>query len=97
MVAVFDIVSRHGQSIDTRRTNQPNKSYLVLCKLLIHIDSGLKQTLYILHITRQYTSVIKVDVVCMSVKHISMCLKEELIWATNKWPWVISNLKLLYH
>ena len=28
----------------------------------------------------------------MSVIHISMCLKEELACATDKWPWVISNI-----
>ena len=24
-----------------------------------------------------------------------MCLKEKLAWATDKWPWVISNIMLV--
>ena len=42
MVAVVNIVSRHGLSIHACCTNQPNKSKLALYKPLIHIYSHLK-------------------------------------------------------
>ena len=38
--------------------------------------------------------VIKVGVVYVNV-HISRSFKEELVWAIDKWLWVISNTMLL--
>ena len=40
-------------------------------------------------------SVIKVGVVGVDVR-ISSHLKEELTWAIDKWPWVISTIMLLF-
>ena len=31
----------------------------------------------------------------MDVIHVLMCLKEEVAWATDKQPWVISNIMIV--
>ena len=81
MATVVNIISRCGLDIDVCCTNQPNKSNkLALYKPLIHIYSSCKC------VTNRYTSVIKVSVVCVDIIYISMCLKEELVWTTDKWP-----------
>ena len=41
MAAIVGIISRHGLRIDVCHRNQPNKSKLVLPKLLIHLESHL--------------------------------------------------------
>ena len=43
-----------------------------------------KIVIHTVYITRQYTSVIKVGVVCMGITRVSICLQEELVWATDK-------------
>ena len=45
------------------------------------------------YVTRCNTSFIKVGVACVGV-HVLKCLKEELVWATDKRLWVISNIIL---
>ena len=89
MAAIVDIASSHGLSIDASCTNQLNKGKIALHKLLIHIYSHLKQS----YIHNKMIH-LRVGVVCMGVVHISMCLKEELAWATDKQPRVISNIAL---
>ena len=64
MVTIVGIVSRRGLIIEVCHRNQPNKSKLVLCKPRIHFNSRLKQ-LYVLYITRQSASIIKVAVAYM--------------------------------
>ena len=43
MAVVVSTVSRHGLTIEARHRNQPNKSKLVLYKLLLHFQNQLKQ------------------------------------------------------
>ena len=38
----------------------------------------------------------KIGVLYVSV-HVSADLKEELVWATDKRLWLVSNIKQLYH
>ena len=82
MTAIVSIISRCGLTIEACHSNQPNKSKLTLCKPLLHCNRHLKQ-LYII-VTRWNASVIKVGVAYVGV-HILRYLKEELVWATNKW------------
>ena len=42
MVVIVGIVSRHGLGIKVQHRNQPNKSNLVLYKLLLYCNSDLK-------------------------------------------------------
>ena len=82
MTATANIVSRCGLTIDACYSNQPYKSKLALRKPWIHFNRHLKQ-LYII-VTRWNASVIKVGVAYVGV-HILRYLKEELVWATDKW------------
>ena len=63
-------------------TNLCNKSWLALYKLLSCFNSCLNAT-------RHDTSVIKVDGACMGV-YILRHFKEELAWAIDQQPQVIS-------
>ena len=53
--------------------------YVALCKLLTHNYSHLKQ-LYVLNKTTHFSY--KLGVVRMGIKHVFMCLKEDLAWTT---------------
>ena len=79
MVAVVDIVSKRGLTIDVCCTSQPNNSRLALYKLLIHIS------------TRQYTSVIKVCMVCVGTIYVSSLAAQTafflLYWGGEKRVW----------
>ena len=70
-VAVVIISDRCGLRFEARFRNQPNKSKLLLYKLLFLLNNGCTQA------TRQDTSVIKVGVMGLHV-YVSRCLKEEL-------------------
>ena len=93
MVAIVDIVSRHGLLIKACHRNQPNKGNykLELYKLLLHCNIYLKQ-LYISN---------KME--CFSYKGgcggvgicISRHLKEELALVTDERLQVISNTMLM--
>ena len=88
MAAFVNIISRHGLTIVTRHTNQPNKNKLALYKPLIHICSHLKQF---------HHMIIKVSVVCVGVILISICLKKSwLELRTDKLTWII-YIKQFYH
>ena len=73
-----------------------NKSMLAFYKLLIHIYSHSKH-LYV-HNKMIHFSYKGGCVVCeRHTVHVLICLKEMLVWATDKWPWAVMYLKLLYH
>ena len=61
----------------------------MLCKLLIHIYSHLKQ----LHIlcNKMIHFGYKGGCGVHGIAHVLMCIKEELAWATDNRPWVISS------
>ena len=73
---VVGIVSSCGLRIEAHCRNQPSKTNIVLCKLLLHFKSPLKQ-LYIGNKIRWSASVIKVGVtyVCTSRR----LIKDELV------------------
>ena len=89
MAAIVGIASRRGLRSEAHRRNQPNKSKLVLYKLLLHLRSHLKQ----LYISNKMK--------CFSHKHgcsVRGCTRieacKELAWATYERFQVISSIML---
>ena len=90
MATEVDINSGHDVSIYTCCGNYPNKSKLVLYKLLLHCNYHLKQLQLSNKIERFgfEVGVVDVDV------RVSSYLKEELALAVDKRLWAISTIML---
>ena len=69
-------------------TNQPNKSKLALFNSYLQLFKTVVAT----YVTRWNVSVIMVGV--EGIICVLMLSKEELAWATGKWPRVIYNIML---